>query len=103
MLKRLGERVVGFFSFLFALIAGILLAVGVTVWHLIPKWKREEQEATDRKVEALKDTLRQAHAERAAKVDQAVAVVKEEAEAQKAGDSVDIANQFIIDAMKKEG
>lgn len=101
MLNRLGQRVLSFLTFLFALVSGVLLAAGVTVWHLIPKWRREEQEETDRRVAALKDTIRRANEERAAKVDQQVAVVKDQAEAEKAQDTVDLANSLIASAGDK--
>lgn len=101
MIKRLGDRVIEFLSFVLAMIAGTLIAAAVTVWHFVPKWRREEQEKTDRRIAAMRDAIRKAQEERTAKVDQAVAVVKEQAEADKKKDTVDLANSLIAE-FKKE-
>lgn len=92
------KKIVNFVTFLLALIAGVLIAAAVTVWHLIPKIRKEERDATDKRIASMKETIQKAKAERTAKVDQAVAVVKEEAEAAKSQDTVDLANSLIASA-----
>ncbi len=102
-LSKMADSIVTALCIALAFIVGIGAAVLTFSKYLIPKWRREEQAETERRVAGIKDSIQKSHETRTAKADQAVAVVKEQAAAQTAQDSVDVANQFIIDSMKKEG
>ena len=102
-LSKMADSMVTALCIAIAFVVGIGAAVLAFTKYLMPKWQREEQAETERRVAGIKDSIQKSHETRTAKVDQAVAVVKEQAAAQTAQDTVDVANQFIIDAMKKEG
>ena len=78
-----------------AFIVGIGAAVLAFSRYLIPKWRREEEAETARRVAAMKAEIEKSRAERTAKTETAVAVVKQEAETAKAQDTVDLANSLI--------
>jgi hypothetical protein len=84
--------------FLDVLLAALLTA-GVTVavffLRVIPRRDEKAREDSRALAEKLKQRVEAAKAERAAKVEKAVAVVEQQAEAAKAEDSVDVANRLI--------
>jgi hypothetical protein len=96
-LKSIGESI----SFVVCLILGILLAAGTFVWYFIPKWKKEEEADTARRFEKIRATVKEAHELRATETAQKVSEVEKKASEQKMQDAVELANQFILDELKK--
>lgn len=84
-----------------AFIVGIGAAALTFSKYLIPKWRREEEAETARRVAAMKAEIEKSRAERTARTETAVAVVKQEAETAKAQDTVDLANSLIASAGEK--
>ncbi len=100
-LREAGAAVWNAVTTILLVIVGVLLAAAATLWYFIPKWKREEEAETKRRVSAMKATLAASHEKRDAEVKTAVAEVEKKAETLKQQDSVDVANQFIIDELNK--
>ncbi len=78
-----------------AFVVGIGAAALAFTKYLVPKWRREEEAETARRVAAMKAEIEKSKAERTAKMESDVAVVRSEAETAKSQDTVDIANSLI--------
>lgn len=96
-LKSIGESLL----FVGCLLIGILLAAASFVWYFIPKWKKEEEADTARRFERIKAAVKESHAARATETAVKIAEVEKKADAHKAADTVDLANQFILEEPKK--
>lgn len=99
MFKRTLDKLLSGAAFALALLAGILLAALSFFWFSVPKARKDEREKlekeADARVETVKQEIAKAHEARAAKVDQEIAQVKDRADAQKAQDSVALANDLL--------
>lgn len=102
ILSRVEESLITALCVVLSAIFGIVVAGTAVIAYFRPKWRREEQEETARRVAAIKETLQKAREERAAAAAAAVATVKDQAASDAQKDTVDLANQFIIDGLKKE-
>jgi len=100
-LREVGKSIWDTLTFVACLALGIGIAVATFVWYLIPKWKKEEASATARRFENIKAAVKEAKESRAAETAVKVAEVEKKADEQKKADTVDLANQFIIDELKK--
>lgn len=99
MLKRTLDKLLSGVAFALAMLAGILLAAFSFFWFLIPKAKKEEREKIDaeanERVETVKREIAKAHAVRAEQVKFVIDGIEKKAEAQKAQDSVALANELL--------
>lgn len=100
-LREAGAAIWNVVTTVLLVLVGVLLAAAATLWYFVPKWKREEDAETKRRVDSLKATLAASHEKRDVEVKAAVAEVEKKAESLKQQDTVDVANQFIIDELNK--
>lgn len=95
------QRVKDVAAFVVVGLIGVAAALVLTFLKIIPDQEKKKREEAKKKADAIKAELEKNRAARAVKVDQAVAVVKEEEKTLAKQDSVDVANQFILDELKK--
>jgi hypothetical protein len=88
IIRRAGEL-------LAALFMGIAVMAVFFLGFFLPRRKKQEQQAAQKRADDARAAAAKAQAVRAAKVDQAVAEVKVKADAQKAQDSVALANKLL--------
>lgn len=100
MFRRMWSAVSSALAFVLVMIATLGLAALSVVFVFLPKARKEERERLKKEADELaanvKAEVQKAHEARAAEVEVRVETIEKKAEAQKARDSVDVANQFIM-------
>jgi len=87
------------FAYVLTALVGMVLAAASILWYFVPKREKArrdaEQQEADRRAAAIKAEIQKAHEARAQAVEVKVAEVKDRADAQKAQDSVALANALL--------
>jgi hypothetical protein len=94
-MKTLWEKIKDWAALLFAAVAGLGIAALAVIFYFIPKRDEQKRREASQKAQTIKTKVEEAHVVRQQKVDQQIAVVKEETKAAQAQDPVDFANDLI--------
>lgn len=99
---RIWDRVKDFAAYAVAAIIGIAILLFTMFGFVLPQQDKRKRNEAKAKGEALKKKVEEAKAERDAKVDQQIVMVKEETAAKQEEDPVDFANALIAAQTKEK-